>query len=414
MLVRLFRRRQMNREAPYMPRIDLASAQLSSSETARDMNRDVVLELVRVHQPLSRADLARLSGLQRSTVSLICEQLMEEGWVVEGATTRLPRGRHPTMLMLNEQIALLVADVHPLEATVAVVDLNGRFLVRSVVPMLADGVASVHRIGEEMERLRTRHADKSFEGVGITMPGRVASSTQKLIFAPNLRWPDIPVKELLEERLGLTVELENGANAALLAELWAGHLHGVRNAVLITISEGIGGAILANGRLVSGGNGMAGEFGHIPLSDAGPRCACGLMGCWEVFASTTAAVRFYHELSGDGVGVDFDGLLKRADDGDAHAIGAIDKQARNIGLGMRAILAAVSPEVIVITGLVASAWSRYEHPLREAIERLVLGNVPMPRLMPLVEGEATWLRGAAALVLQRHTGYHSSRHTDLR
>jgi predicted NBD/HSP70 family sugar kinase len=374
MLVRLFRRRQMNREAPYMPRIDLASAQLSSSETARDMNRDVVLELVRVHQPLSRADLARLSGLQRSTVSLICEQLMEEGWVVEGATTRLPRGRHPTMLMLNEQIALLVADVHPLEATVAVVDLNGRFLVRSVVPMLADGVASVHRIGEEMERLRTRHADKSFEGVGITMPGRVASSTQKLIFAPNLRWPDIPVKELLEERLGLTVELENGANAALLAELWAGHLHGVRNAVLITISEGIGGAILANGRLVSGGNGM----------------------------------------SGDGVGVDFDGLLKRADDGDAHAIGAIDKQARNIGLGMRAILAAVSPEVIVITGLVASAWSRYEHPLREAIERLVLGNVPMPRLMPLVEGEATWLRGAAALVLQRHTGYHSSRHTDLR
>jgi hypothetical protein len=265
----------MSREAPYMPRIDLASAQLSSSETARDMNRDVVLEFIRVNQPLSRADLARLSGLQRSTVSLICEQLITEGWVVEGATTRLPRGRHPTMLMLNEQIALLVGDVHPTEATLAVVDLNGRFLARSSVPMMADGRASVERIGDEMERLRALHPEKTFEGVGMAMPGRVASLTQQLIFAPNLRWRDVPVKQMLEERLGLTVELENGANAALLAELWAGHLNGVRNAVLITISEGIGGGILANGRLVSGGNGMAGEFGHIPLADTGPTCACG-------------------------------------------------------------------------------------------------------------------------------------------
>ncbi len=404
----------MSQEAPYMPRIDLASAQLSSSETARDMNRDVVLEFIRVNQPLSRADLARLSGLQRSTVSLICEQLIAEGWVVEGATTRLPRGRHPTMLMLNEQIALLVADIHPTEATLAVVDLNGRFLTRSSVPMLADGRASVERIGDEMDRLRALHSEKTFEGVGMAMPGRVASTTQQLIFAPNLRWRDVPVKQMLEERLGLTVELENGANAALLAELWAGHLNGVRNAVLITISEGIGGGILANGRLVSGGNGMAGEFGHIPLAETGPTCACGLTGCWEVFASTEAAVRFYRELSGDGAGVDFDELLRRADAGDPHAAGALEKQAHNIGRGMRAILAAVSPEVIVITGRVASAWSRYEQHLQAEVARLLLGDVGTPRLMPLVEGETTWLRGAAALVLQRHTGYHSSRHTELR
>jgi predicted NBD/HSP70 family sugar kinase len=404
----------MSRESPYMPRIDLTSPQLSSSETARDMNRDVILEFIRVNQPLSRADLARLSGLQRSTVSLICEQLIAEGWVVEGATTRLPRGRHPTMLMLNEQIALLVADIHPTEATLAVVDLNGRFLARSVLPLLADGHASVQRIGDELERLRGLHSEKIFEGVGISMPGRVASSTQQLIFAPNLRWRDVPVKELLEERLGLTVELENGANAALLAELWAGHLNGVRNVVLITISEGIGGGILANGRLLSGGNGMAGEFGHIPLAETGPACACGLSGCWEVFASTTAAVRFYRELTGDGEGVDFDELLRRADTGDPDAAAALEKQACNIGRGMRAILAAVSPEVIVITGRVAAAWPRYEQPLKAEISRLLLGNIPAPRLMPLVEGEATWLRGAAALVLQRHTGYHSSRHLELR
>ena len=105
-----------------MRRIDFTNTQVASSETTRDINRGVVLNLIRRRQPISRADLARVSGLQRSTVSLITEQLIQEQWVINGPTGRLPRGRRPTFLRLNERRAILVADLRPERTTVAVAD----------------------------------------------------------------------------------------------------------------------------------------------------------------------------------------------------------------------------------------------------------------------------------------------------
>src|SRR6185437_8529182 len=118
-------------------RIDLAYVELASSENARDINRDIVLELIRSHQPVARADLSRLSGLQPSTVSAIVEQLLSERWITEGAVVRRPRGRRPTLLSLNDELVILVADLRPQQAIVAVVDLNGRFLAREVVPLVS-------------------------------------------------------------------------------------------------------------------------------------------------------------------------------------------------------------------------------------------------------------------------------------
>src|SRR5215831_4134594 len=117
-----------------MRRLDFTNTQVASSETARDINRSVVLNLIRHRQPISRADLARVSGLQRSTVSVITEQLIEERWVINGPTGRLPRGRRPTFLRLNERRAILVADLRPEQTTVAVADVNGRFLSQDAVP----------------------------------------------------------------------------------------------------------------------------------------------------------------------------------------------------------------------------------------------------------------------------------------
>jgi DNA-binding MarR family transcriptional regulator len=113
--------------------IDLTDVQLASSETARGINRDIVLELIRTSQPISRADLARRSGLQRSTVSQIVEQLIRENWVREGSIATAPRGRRPTLVGLNEELVAIAVDIHPTQAIVAVVDLNGRLLSRSVV-----------------------------------------------------------------------------------------------------------------------------------------------------------------------------------------------------------------------------------------------------------------------------------------
>lgn len=381
--------------------VDLAHAQLASSETARDINRDIILELIRTRQPISRAELSRISGLQRSTVSCITEQLIDERWVKEGAIARLPRGRRPTMLELNDGMAVVAIDIHPTQAAIAVIDLKGHILSRVTLPVMSDPAKTVARIVEHVKVLVDKFPDKSFEGIGVSLPGRVDPETEHLIFAPNLKWPEYDLKKEIEEFTGLNVELDNAANACLRSERWFGRMEGVRNAVLVTISEGIGTGILANGSLISGQNGMAGEFGHIPLDPSGPRCSCDSNGCWETFGSCRAALRYYAELAPRAKRITFQDLLTLAEEGDNAAISALKMQAQYIGRGFRIITAGLSPEVILVAGDVTSAWHFFAETIEAELSNAVLAGSP-PRLIPIHEGDIARLRGAGALVLQRH------------
>jgi len=390
-------------------RIDLAYVELASSENARDINRDIVLEIIRSQQPVARADLARSSGLQPSTISAIVEQLIKEKWVSEGAISRLPRGRPSTLLSLNEAMVILVADVRPNQAIVALIDLNGRFLAREAVPLVSEAARSVDRIIECMQSMRSAHDGRSFEGIGISLPGRVDPESQRLILAPNLKWGDYDIKRAIERKMQLQVELANAANACLLAELWSGRLDGIRDAVLVTVSEGIGGAILANGQIITSRNGLAGEFGHSPIDPAGMLCGCGQHGCWEVFASSTASLRYYKELNARSKIVSVYKLLQLADEGDVMAIAAISRQAAHIGRGLRLVTAALAPEVILIAGDLTTQWNRFGPIIQMELEKTMLAG-SAPTLGITKDGELSRLRGAAAVVLQRHSGYNRSSH----
>jgi predicted NBD/HSP70 family sugar kinase len=380
--------------------IDLSDVQLASSETARRINRDIVLELIRTSQPISRADLARRSGLQRSTVSQIVEQLIREKWVREGSIASAPRGRRPTLVGLNEDLVAIAVDIHPRQAIVAVVDLNGRLLSRSQVPMTSDPEASTRLIIECMQRMHRSVPRKSAEGIGISLPGRVDPATQKMTFAPNLRWPEFDLKKVIEAKMGMPVKMENAATACLLAELTFARMDGVRDAVLVTVSEGVGTGVFSNGQLITGNHGMAGEFGHIPVDPAGPRCACGQHGCWETFASCSAALRYYLELHPKARAIDFNELLNLAEEGNPHAAQALEKQARWIGRGLRMIIAALSPSTILIAGDITSAWHRFGPVIEKEASALTLAGEP-PTIRPSHESEIARLRGAAALVFQR-------------
>jgi predicted NBD/HSP70 family sugar kinase len=191
-----------------------------------------------------------------------------------------------------------------------------------------------------------------------------------------------------------------------MSELWLGRLDGVRDAVLITVSEGIGSGILANGQLVTGQHGMAGEFGHIPLDPAGTRCGCKLNGCWETFASCSAALRYFSESAPKAKPTTFHELLHLADEGNPNAIHALEKQATYIGRGLRMITAALAPEVILVDGDVTSAWDRFGPTIEKELRKLTLAGKP-PRLERTHEGDVARLRGAAALLLQTH-GMHAN------
>lgn len=404
-MARIDSKKGHRQRAQGIQRVDLAYAELASSEVARDMNRDLVLQLIRNKQPVSRADLSRVSGLQPSTISSIVEQLLQEKWITEGAAAKRPRGRRPTLLSLNSDIVMIVADIRPQQAILAVVDVNGRFLSRETLTLVKDPKKGVENISLSMQRLIKEHPDKSFEGIGISLPGRVDPKSERLIFSPNLPWSDFDIKRYLEKQLSLQVEMDNAANACMLSELWFGRMDGIRHAVLITISEGVGTAILANGHLVSGASGMAGEFGHIPVDPNGPQCGCGRKGCWEMYASSRAAISHYMENRRDVHKPTIIELLTLAEEGDKHAIEALSYQAKHLAQGLLVISSALSPEVILLTGGIASLWKQFGPMVEKELAKDILAGNP-PRLEITSDVELARLRGAAALVLQRHTGMH--------
>jgi predicted NBD/HSP70 family sugar kinase len=388
---------------------ELAYVEVASSELTRDINRDLILERIRSLQPISRVDLSRMTGMQPSTVSSIVEQLLKEKWICEGAIKKTARGRRPTMLSLNENLLILAADVRPAQAVLAVLDLNGRFLSRSVVPLPTDAVASIKAIGDGMIKLREQHADKVFEGAGLSVQGRVDPATNRLVLVPNMPWKDVDVCGVLAKRLKLRVELENDANACLLSELWFGHVDRVRNAVLVAVSEGVGAAILAEGRLIGGSHGLAGEFGHVCVDPAGPKCNCGKHGCWETVASSRAALRYYRAAKPGSLPISMAQLVGLAVSGDAAASHALVRQAEAVGRGLRIINATLSPEVIFFAGDLTLHWDRSQKIIeRECMAGLLAGRGP--RLVSIGDGELALLRGAAAVVLQRHSGYYKSSH----
>jgi predicted NBD/HSP70 family sugar kinase len=374
----------------------------ASSEVVRDINRRIVLNLIRTRQPISRADLARVSGLQRSTISLIVEQLIQENWVLEGPTGRLPRGRRPTFLRLNDERVIIGVDIRPVTTTVALADANGKFISQEAMVTSTDPKIALQGLIDCIVRMKKSCRGKMIEGIGISLPGRFDHTSDRLVFAPNLAWRDVELRSPIVKETGLEVELENAANACVLAAVWFDRMEEGRNLVVVTVSEGIGTGILANGQLVRGLNGMAGEFGHVPLDPKGPVCGCGSRGCWEVFASNRAALRYYLEEGSNSSGLSFPDLLSRAEHGDTRAAKALETMAHYLGRGMRMIVAGLAPERIVVVGDLTRSWHRFGSVIEAEVQAQVLPGGCAPRLVPAYEDGMARLRGTVALVLQKH------------
>jgi predicted NBD/HSP70 family sugar kinase len=392
-----------------MRKIDLTNFQVATSETARQINRRIALNLIRRHHPMSRADLARRSGLQRSTVSSITDQLIHEGWLTEGAG-HSHRGRRPRFLHLNvERAGIVAVDLRPERTTVGLAGVDARFREQTVWPTPQGPSAFAVELERTVKAFRAAHPNVVFEGMGVSLPGRVDTSG-RLLFAPNLGWGQIDIRSALEAAVGLPVSVENAANACALAEVWFGHHpDDVRNLVAVTVSEGIGVGLLLNGQIVQGRRAMAGEFGHVTLDENGPSCPCGKRGCWERYASNAAAVQEY--LSGaSGVdrprpaaGMTFDDLLRLVRNGDERARRAIERMAHFLGVGLAALATGLAPDVIVVVGEVTSAWDLVGPVVSEIVARQTPPHVTA-RIVRTDPAMQPRLRGAATLVIQKHFG----------
>jgi len=381
-------------------RLDLRKAQAARLNTIRDINRQIVLNYVREREPISRAEIARETELQRSTISAIVEDLKTEGLVEEVGEGESTGGRRPTLLKLRAvgPIAIGVS-ITPTCTTVATSDLAGRVIDQE--EFLTDADKTINQVIKVVREFTTRHKG-SIEGVGVSLPGLVDPSTGTALYIPYFLWRDLPISEMIADAVGLPVVIDNDANAVALAELWFGRpeVNDARDFILVLVAEGVGTGIIFDGQVYRGQRGAAGEFGHMVIGRGAPvPCSCGSDDCWEAFSSERAAIARYLNLSGAAADTTFIEVVDRALNGEANAKAALVETARHLGVGISNLIIGFSPEAVVVGGEIARAWDLIESALTETIANSVRRGLPSARILPSTLGEKPTLRGALSLVL---------------
>ncbi|MDB4878578.1 MAG: hypothetical protein JWL60_24 [Gemmatimonadetes bacterium] len=398
-----------------MRKIDTRDFQRATRSTSRDINRRIVLNLVRDHQPISRADLARRMGIGRGVVTSIIGELIAEGTIYEGATGHASRGRRPTMLYVRTGDRLAVAiDLRFSRAFVMLSDFAGTQIALESFETIYDPPALVAELTARIVRLLAAHgAVGRCEGIGMVVPGMVERETGRVLVAPQLGWRDVDVRDALARGTGLPVHVENAPMACALAQVWLGRRgDSCDNFVYVTVSDGVGAGIVLNGQLIRGANNQAGEFGHLSLDPAGPQCLCGALGCWEAYTSNLATLSRYlgRELTplwGGAVrqptSLTIEDLIARARGGDDRAVHAIQATGHYLGVGIGGIINALNPSQIFVGGEITGAWDLVEPALREGImERALTRAAAQTPVLPEQLGGYPRLRGATALVAAPH------------
>jgi predicted NBD/HSP70 family sugar kinase len=394
-----------------MRRIDLKKAQAARSSTIRDINRQIVLNYVRDREPISRAEIARESALQRSTISTIVEELKAEGLIEEIGAGQSTGGRRPTMLRLRAAGAISIGvDITPSCTTIASSDLAGRVLAREEFQNVPQPEEMARRIIEAVRALVVQNGKEKLTGIGVSLPGLVDPVTGKAIYIPYFKWRDWTIAAQIAEATGLCVTVDNDANAAAMAELWFGRpeVSEARDFIMVLVAEGIGTGIVFDGQIYRGERGAAGEFGHMIVGRRGRvACSCGNFDCWEAFSSERAAVAHYLELTGNAEpthAIEFGEVIDRALDGERAAAESLAEMAHYLGIGISNLIVGLSPAAVVVGGRIARAWPLIGHALGETIQRSIRRGLPSARIVASTLGDQPTLMGAISLVLSRKFG----------
>ena len=397
-----------------MKRLDPAKFEVATRGTSREINSRIVLNLVRAHQPISRADLARTMDVRRGVVTLIVNDLLKRKLLVEGATGEAVRGRKPTFLYINSRHRAVVAvDVRASETYLLLADLLGK-AISGVIAFRTDRDPKqlTATLAERIKRLLAEHPDiEECEGIGVVVPGMVEHSSMRVLHAPTLGWRNVSLREQLSTATGLPVQIENSGRACALAQMWATRnspTPPVGDLVFVSVSDGVGVGVIIQGDVLRGRHNIAGEFGHVPLSLDGPRCSCGANGCWEAYVSNRATLaRYFGRPVAAANGIEdvaraqftVEDLIARARANDAKAVAAIEATGRYLGLGLASVINALDPARVFIGGEITLAWDLIEGTVRTAIaERALTSAAAETEIRPVAAMEYPRLKGAAALV----------------
>jgi predicted NBD/HSP70 family sugar kinase len=380
----------------------------------RDRNRQRVLDVLRIRGRTSQADIARATGLSRTTIHTLIGELKQEEMVVEvdGRPAGAGSGRPAVQLVLQKTSrAVLGIDFGHSHVQVAVADLAHNVLAERHRDLDVN-----HRAKEALDFSEEMAAEVLAEvgidrsrviGAGIGIPGpvdRERGTAGSATILPG--WVGLRIADAMQKRLGLPVDIENDANLGALAELTWGAGRDCTNFAYIKAATGIGAGLVIDGALLRGATGTAGEIGHTTLDERGALCYCGNRGCLETVASGPAITRLVAE--GNGEAPSLAEVIERAAAGDVRCRRAISDAGREIGVAVAGLCNLINPERVIIGGLLSRAGSILLQPLRESIRRhAVQAAAERVEVRAASFVERAELLGALALALRGQRAYEA-------
>ncbi|OPH59421.1 ROK family protein [Paenibacillus ferrarius] len=369
----------------------------------KKINKSIVLHHIRTDSPISRARIAEIAGLTKATVSSLVNELMESRLVDEIGVGESSGGRKPMMLLFNGTAGYAIGvdlGVHDILAVLT--DLTGKVVREKRV--LHDN-NSAEEVIDQLKTIIRELISSAPEsvygiiGIGIGVPG-ICDEDGNLLFAPNLGWENVSLLEQMEETFNIPVVIDNEANAGAVGEKQFGAGKDTANLVYISIGIGIGAGIIIKGELYRGATGFAGEIGHISIQHDGPKCRCGSLGCWELYASEHALLEQARREFGGAVTLDM--LLGRAEAGEAAAIALFERLGYYLGVGVVNIINGYNPEFIILGGRLAGAEKWLMKPLLQLLEKRSLSHL---RKLPKVEfsqlSDRSTVLGAASFAVAK-------------
>lgn len=390
----------------------------------RKLNTVVVLDTLRRFAPLSRAELAGRTGLNRSTVSAIVNSLINEGFVQETDLQSDRVGRPGMQLVLNPKGGFAVGlEIGVDFISVIVTDFTANVLYRqrnTACPgenLIAGGdqiavldcAAGMTQAAVEFGQA---HGLRPL-GIGIGVPGLVDLHQGKLVFAPNLHWYNVPLRLMWSQRFNLPVFVENEANAAALGEYYFGAARGSKNFIYLSAGIGLGGGVVIDGKLFRGATGYASEVGHMTIDPNGELCGCGKRGCLEAQVGPRAVLRRVRrtlesgvpsilcELAGgDPAALTFENVVQAAESDDPVALAALQAVGEQLGVGVSNLVNIFNPEMIVLGGALNLASAYLLPVVAESLNHNALRPASdIVHVLPSAHGQDACVMGAAALVL---------------
>jgi glucokinase-like ROK family protein len=386
----------------------------------REMNLSMALRLIHKQSPISRAQVALSTGLNKSTVSSLVDDLIARNLVHETGINSAGTGRPATMLEINPQAGYVIGVELGVDfVAVAVTDFLGNMVWQKRED--ADPGAGQEKMLEQTLRIvaealsTNKRKGARFLGLGLATPGTVDLNRGVLIFAPNLHWHDVPFRDIFSKATKLKVFIENDANAATLAEYLFGNAKHNDNFICVFAGVGIGGGFFLNGKLYRGKNGYAGEIGHSPITAGFTQtvCHCGNRGCWETYANQYSIIQRIQArmevkrstlipqlMAAKKSALTIPLIKEAADAGDTEAIESFAEAGRAIGQGFAILINTFNPEKLIFGGPMTIAGNYLLPAAREVIAQHTLPEIGQQAEIILSSfGSDASLIGAIAIVV---------------